>query len=112
MRTELLSCSDAAIARAVELLAAEQPVAFPTETVYGLGARIDRPAAVQRVYGAKGRPADKALIIHVTGVEAARPSGLAVLEGQAKVRDSARVTAWDRAVLSRLTKRARAHFGY
>ena len=47
-------------------------VAFPTETVYGLGARADDDAAVARIYAAKGRPADHPLIVHVPDVEAAR----------------------------------------
>ena len=72
MTTELLPFSDRAIDRAVELLAAEQPVAFPTETVYGLGARIARERAVQGVYEAKGRPRSKPLIIHVADVASAR----------------------------------------
>lgn len=39
--------------------------ALPTETVYGLGARADRPQAIARVYAAKGRPADHPLIVHI-----------------------------------------------
>jgi L-threonylcarbamoyladenylate synthase len=54
-----------AIARAAEALAAGELVAFPTETVYGLGARADDDAAVARIYAAKGRPADHPLIVHV-----------------------------------------------
>jgi len=46
-------------------------VAFPTETVYGLGARADDDAAVARVYAAKGRPVDHPLIVHVAGADAA-----------------------------------------
>ncbi len=46
-------------------LAAGELVAFPTETVYGLGARADDPAAVARIYAAKGRPADHPLIVHL-----------------------------------------------
>ena len=46
-------------------LAAGELVAFPTETVYGLGARADDDAAVQRIFAAKGRPADHPLIVHV-----------------------------------------------
>ena len=59
---------DAAAAR----LEAGELVAFPTETVYGLGARADADAAVARIYAAKGRPADHPLIVHVSGIEAAR----------------------------------------
>jgi L-threonylcarbamoyladenylate synthase len=45
-------------------------VGLPTETVYGLGADAEDPAAVARVYAAKGRPADHPLIVHVTGAGA------------------------------------------
>ena len=40
-------------------------VAFPTETVYGLGADAENPAAVARIYQAKGRPNDHPVIVHV-----------------------------------------------
>lgn len=53
------------IARAVELLRAGRLVAFPTETVYGLGADASNPAAVARIFAAKGRPADHPLIVHL-----------------------------------------------
>jgi L-threonylcarbamoyladenylate synthase len=46
-------------------------VAFPTETVYGLGADALSEAAVRRIYGAKGRPGDNPLIVHVDSLEAA-----------------------------------------
>jgi L-threonylcarbamoyladenylate synthase len=60
-----------AIERAAALLAAGELVAFPTETVYGLGARADDDAAVAKVFAAKGRPADHPLIVHVaTAAEA------------------------------------------
>ncbi|HYF60038.1 MAG TPA: L-threonylcarbamoyladenylate synthase [Burkholderiaceae bacterium] len=61
-----------AIERAARLLAAGGLVAFPTETVYGLGADAARREAVAAIYAAKGRPADHPLIVHVTGVEHAR----------------------------------------
>jgi len=55
----------AAIERAAQALADGALVAFPTETVYGLGARADRDAAVAAVFALKGRPADHPLIVHV-----------------------------------------------
>ena len=55
----------AALAAAAERLADGGLVAFPTETVYGLGARADRDEAVAAVFAAKGRPADHPLIVHV-----------------------------------------------
>ncbi|MBX3387332.1 MAG: threonylcarbamoyl-AMP synthase [Phycisphaeraceae bacterium] len=48
-------------------------VAFPTETVYGLGADALNEAAVRRVFEAKGRPANNPMIVHVRGPESARP---------------------------------------
>jgi L-threonylcarbamoyladenylate synthase len=47
-------------------------VAFPTETVYGLGADALDPTAVEKIYVAKGRPADSPLIVHVDSIEMAR----------------------------------------
>ena len=62
----------AALQRAAAELAAGELVAFPTETVYGLGARADDDAAVAKIFAAKGRPADHPLIVHVADVAAAR----------------------------------------
>jgi L-threonylcarbamoyladenylate synthase len=55
----------AAIATAAAVLEAGGLVAFPTETVYGLGADAENPAAVARIYEAKGRPNDHPVIVHV-----------------------------------------------
>lgn len=44
-------------------------VAFPTETVYGLGAAVDRPEALQRIFTVKGRPADNPLIVHIASMD-------------------------------------------
>lgn len=63
---------DPAIAEAAALLRAGALVAFPTETVYGLGVRADRDDAVQRLYDAKGRPSSNPLIVHVADIGAAR----------------------------------------
>lgn len=54
-----------AIKRAARKLEAGKVVAFPTETVYGLGADAENPEAVANVYKAKGRPADHPLIVHI-----------------------------------------------
>jgi L-threonylcarbamoyladenylate synthase len=54
------------------ILAAGGLVAFPTETVYGLGARADRAEAVRAIFAAKGRPSTNPLIVHVADVDAAR----------------------------------------
>lgn len=60
------------IDQAVQLLRAGKLVAFPTETVYGLGADATRADAVQRIFDAKGRPATNPLIVHVADIETAR----------------------------------------
>lgn len=60
------------IASAVAILTAGGVVAFPTETVYGLGADALNPAAVARVFALKGRPAANPLIVHVSGEAMAR----------------------------------------
>jgi L-threonylcarbamoyladenylate synthase len=54
-----------ALPGAVARLAAGELVAFPTETVYGLGARADAADAVAKIFAAKGRPSDHPLIVHV-----------------------------------------------
>ena len=61
-----------AIAAAAAVLRAGGLVAFPTETVYGLGADALDPAAVRRIYEAKGRPAFNPIIVHVASIEHAR----------------------------------------
>jgi L-threonylcarbamoyladenylate synthase len=59
------NCTADAMARAAEQLKAGWLVAFPTETVYGLGADATNADAVARIYKAKGRPADHPLIVHL-----------------------------------------------
>src|SRR5690606_14249260 len=56
----------AAIETAARMLEDGRLVAFPTETVYGLGADAENPNAVARIYEAKGRPADHPLIVHLS----------------------------------------------
>ena len=60
------------VARAAELIRQGKLVAFPTETVYGLGANAFDSGAVARIYDAKQRPASSPLIVHVTGHAMAR----------------------------------------
>jgi len=62
----------AALRHAADVLRRGGLVAFPTETVYGLGANALVPAAVARIFAAKGRPANNPLIVHVARVEQAR----------------------------------------
>lgn len=65
----LLPATPENVARAAGILQAGGLVAFPTETVYGLGASACDPAAVARVFAAKGRPADHPLIVHLAAAE-------------------------------------------
>jgi L-threonylcarbamoyladenylate synthase len=62
----------AGLRRAVEILRADSVVAFPTETVYGLGGNAFSEKAVAEIYRLKNRPAWNPLIVHVANVEAAR----------------------------------------
>jgi L-threonylcarbamoyladenylate synthase len=60
------------ITRAAALIRAGQLVAFPTETVYGLGANALDETAIDKIYAAKGRPPSSPLIVHVSSIEMAR----------------------------------------
>ncbi len=62
-----------ALLYACQLLHAGEVVAFPTETVYGLGADARQDAAVQRIYAVKGRPSHNPLIVHVAHKESLYP---------------------------------------
>ena len=72
LKTLILPAGEAAVAAAARALAEGGLVAFPTETVYGLGADATNPAAVARIYQAKGRPAFNPLIAHVGDIAAAQ----------------------------------------
>lgn len=67
MKTELLTAAETK--RAGEILRSGGLVAFPTETVYGLGADARNADAVRRIFAAKGRPADNPLIVHIARME-------------------------------------------
>lgn len=69
--TELVEPTDKGIERAGHVLAGGGLVAFPTETVYGLGGAADNDEAVAGIYEAKGRPQFNPLIVHVLGLEEA-----------------------------------------
>jgi len=60
-----IPADETALAQAANLLQQGGLVAFPTETVYGLGADASNPDAVRRIFAAKGRPADHPLIVHL-----------------------------------------------
>ena len=70
--TPILPAGQAAVAAAARSLSQGGLVAFPTETVYGLGADATNPEAIARLYQAKGRPAFNPLIAHVGDIEAAQ----------------------------------------
>jgi len=72
LETQILPAGEAAVAAAARALAGGGLVAFPTETVYGLGADATNAAAIARLYQAKGRPAFNPLIAHVGDIAAAR----------------------------------------
>lgn len=76
MTTDIRPFGAEAIARAGGLIGEGQPVAVPTETVYGLAADARNPQAVARIYAAKGRPDFNPLIVHVADVAAAERLGL------------------------------------
>lgn len=75
METRVLPFSDESIAEAARLILAGEPVAVPTETVYGLAADATNPEAVARIYEAKGRPSFNPLIVHVPDIGAAQEIG-------------------------------------
>jgi L-threonylcarbamoyladenylate synthase len=70
LKTQILPGGEAAVAAAARFLAEGGLVAFPTETVYGLGADATNPAAIARLYQAKGRPSFNPLIAHVRDLSA------------------------------------------
>lgn len=85
----------AAIAAAAAVLRAGGLVAFPTETVYGLGADARDAAAVARIFAAKGRPADDPIIVHVLDAAMLGPAAAPDAEpDRAAGGDGAIVAAW------------------
>lgn len=69
METKLFGTSEYDIAEAGKMIAEGKLVAFPTETVYGLGANALNETAVRNIYLAKGRPSDNPLIVHIAEKE-------------------------------------------
>lgn len=69
METKLFGTSEYEIAEAGKMIAEGKLVAFPTETVYGLGANALNETAVRNIYLAKGRPSDNPLIVHIAEKE-------------------------------------------
>lgn len=74
MTSQFIShCTADAMADAARAAKAGSLIAFPTETVYGIGADATNPEAVSRIYQVKGRPADHPLIVHVGSMEKINP---------------------------------------
>ena len=71
-KAQTLAADEGGLARAASLLGQGGLVAFPTETVYGLGADATNDVAVARIFAAKGRPSFNPLIVHVPDLDAAR----------------------------------------
>ncbi len=69
MKTLILQPTKDNIEMCAEEIRSHGIVAFPTETVYGLGANAFDPAAVEKIYQAKGRPSDNPLIVHISNFE-------------------------------------------
>ena len=70
-KVDRLNPDASVISKAAGIIKSGGLVAFPTETVYGLGADALNPEAVRKIYEAKGRPPEKALILHVDGISQA-----------------------------------------
>jgi L-threonylcarbamoyladenylate synthase len=66
----LSQCSTDSVKAAAQSLIAGHLVAFPTETVYGLGADATNESAIAKIYKTKGRPADHPLIVHIASIDA------------------------------------------
>lgn len=82
LQTQTLAADDIGVAEAARLLCAGALVAFPTETVYGLGGDATDDSAVARIFDAKGRPRFNPLIAHVPDLEAA--AQIAVFDQRAR----------------------------
>src|SRR5271156_632666 len=85
-RTRRLAATPDSIAEAGAMLRAGKLVAFPTETVYGLGADATSDSAVAKIYAAKRRPSFNPLIAHVVDLAAAQEQGVFTPEALALAR--------------------------
>ena len=65
---EIAASTELEIKKAAKALKAGHLVAFPTETVYGLGADATSESAVRRIYEIKGRPSNHPLIVHISSI--------------------------------------------
>ena len=88
MTASIEAATPAAIIAAADVLRAGGLVAFPTETVYGLGADAGNPDAVRAIFTAKGRPADHPVIVHVHELAAAKRWAREFPEGARRLADA------------------------
>src|SRR3954463_15670131 len=86
MNASILPATETAVQRAARLLRAGELVAFPTETVYGLGGDATSEAAVTRIFAAKARPRFTPLIVHVPSLAEAE----ALAQFDPRAREAAR----------------------
>ncbi|MCX7828321.1 MAG: L-threonylcarbamoyladenylate synthase, partial [Thermanaerothrix sp.] len=75
-KTRVMEASEEAVRLGADLILSGELVAFPTETVYGLGGDATNPRSAAKIYAAKGRPLDNPLIVHVGSLEEARGVGV------------------------------------
>jgi L-threonylcarbamoyladenylate synthase len=85
MTAEIIAATPHGIERAAQCLCDGALVAFPTETVYGLGADAGNPDAVRRIFAAKGRPADHPVIVHLASAERVTDWARTLPEGAKKL---------------------------
>lgn len=88
MKTQVLNIDEKSLQIAKEYIANGDVVAFPTETVYGLGANAFNEVAVKKIFEAKGRPSDNPLIVHVADKQAVYGIASEVTDDAVKVMDS------------------------
>jgi len=103
--TTITTVDAAAVERAAALLAQGRLVAFPTETVYGLGADADNRDAVRAIFTAKGRPADHPVIVHVLDAAAIATWSSGAPEAASRLAQA----FWPGPLTLVLTRSARAH---
>ena len=87
METRIFGTSEEDIQQAAEIIREGGLVAFPTETVYGLGADALNPEAVGKVYAAKGRPSDNPMIVHISSKDDLERLTFEITEDMKKLAD-------------------------
>ena len=85
IETKILTTSEHDIKTAAEIIRGGGLAAFPTETVYGLGASAYDEDAAKKIYAAKGRPSDNPLIVHVASAEQIKDVALEIPKSAARV---------------------------